>query len=118
MLIHHWQLKHPMGNQTMSELLIPTILMGLVTEVAAMEITLIIIVMELPIILMDLLAMVKIIKIKVTIMNIKMEHTNQGPVVYLVMFKNSKTLNIKLNNIMQMLVKNMDKIRYGIMIES
>jgi len=84
-------------------------------EVAAMEIISTVIVMEQPIILMaEPLEMVKTTKIKIIIMNTKMEHINQGQAVFLVMFPNSKTHNIKHNSIMEILVKNTDKVRYDI----
>lgn len=88
--------------------------MGLVMEeAAAMEITLIVIVMEQLIILMvETLEMVKAIKTKVTIMNTKMELTNQQLAVFLVMFLSSKIHSIKHSSTMEMPVKNMDKIRY------
>lgn len=90
-----------------------TTLMGLVMEEAAMELILIIIVMEQLITpVVEPLEMVKIIKIKVTIMTIKMEHINQQLVVsHVIMRQSSKILNIKHNNLMEMLVKNMDKVR-------
>lgn len=87
--------------------------MGLVTEEAATEIILIITTMELLIILMvGPLEMVKTIKTKVIITTIKMGLTNLERAVFLEMFLSSKIHNTKLNSIMEILVKNMDKARY------
>lgn len=91
-----------------------TILTGLVTEEAAMEITSVIIVMEqLTIQMVQLSAVVRTTKIKVTIMSIKMVDTNLEVVIFLVMYQNFKIHSTKLNNTMEILVKNMDKVRYS-----
>jgi len=101
-----------MGNLIDLQILItPTV--QVMEEAAAMEIILIIIVTEQPTIQMvERLEMVKIIRTKVTTMNIKMEHTNQELAVSPVMLQSSKIHNIKHNNTMEMLVKNTDKVRY------
>jgi len=108
-----------MDNLTV-ELQILTTLTGLVMEeVAAMEIILTVTAMELLIIQMvEPLEMVKLIKTKITIMSIKMDHINQELAVFLVMFQSSKIHSIKLNNTMEILVKNTDKVRYGIYLHS
>lgn len=103
-----------MGSLIILEMQTLTILMGLVTEEAAMEITSIIIVMEqLTIQMVQLSAMDRTTKIKVTIMSIKMVDTNLEVVIFLVMFQNFKIRSTKLNNTMEILVKNTDKVRYS-----
>lgn len=103
-----------MGSLIILEMLTLTILTGLVTEEAAMEITSVIIVMEqLTIQMVQLLAMDRTTKIKVTIMSIKMVDTNLEVVIFLVMFQNFKIRSTKLNNTMEILVKNTDKVRYN-----
>lgn len=114
MSTHHWLPNYPMGNLII-EIQIQIMPMGLVMEEAAMVIILIATVTEpLTILMVVLLEVAKITKTKVIIMNIKMELINRALAVFLVMYLSSKINNTKHNNIMEMLVKNTDKIRYNV----